>query len=505
MNTTKSKKSAEEGRDKGMENGVWMANDLDRLLEMILEAGARMMRARASSLLLLEKKTGRLNFQVATGAKKEDIKQFSLRMGEGIAGHVASTGEPLLIPDVSRDRRWYRYISDQIGFKTRSIACVPLKVGSRVIGVVEFINKGEKGRFQESDLELINVFAELAAIAIENARKFKLVELENRDLKQDLHLSHEIVGKSHAIRQVVSDALQVADSMASTLILGESGTGKELLARLIHQASPRKDRPLVALNCAAMPETLLEAELFGYEKGAFTGATGTKIGKFELADEGTIFLDEIAEMSPAMQAKLLRVLQDGIFYRLGGNTPIAVDIRVIAATNRKIGKEVQSGNFREDLYYRLNVVELQMPPLRERKSDIPLLAAHFVEWFRKEKGYLHLEISDAAMEKMIGYDWPGNVRELQNALERAVVMGRGRKIEPEDLPMFASRGPSAEGIDVGMTLEEAMHAFKKKFIRMNLKKTGGNQTRAAKIMGIQRTYLSRLISRYGIKKDRKHR
>ncbi|MBS0014657.1 MAG: sigma 54-interacting transcriptional regulator [Desulfobacterales bacterium] len=503
MNTTKSKKTGEEGRDKTMENGVWMANDLDRLLEMILETGARMMRARASSLLLLDKKTGRLNFQVATGAKKDEIKQFSVRVGEGIAGQVASTGEALLIPDVSRDRRWYRHISDQIGFKTRSIACVPLKVGSRVIGVVEFINKGEKGRFQDSDLELINVFAELAAIAIENARKFKLVELENRDLKQDLHLSHEIVGKSEAIGQVVSEAVKVADSMASALILGESGTGKELLARLIHQASSRKDRPLVALNCAAMPETLLEAELFGHEKGAFTGATGTKIGKFELADEGTIFLDEIAEMSPAMQAKLLRVLQDGIFYRLGGNTPIAVDIRVIAATNRKIDKEVQSGNFREDLYYRLNVVELHMPPLRERKSDIPLLAAHFVERFRKEKGYVSLEISDAAIEKMTDYDWPGNVRELQNALERAVVMGRGGAIEPEDLPMFGPRRSGAEDIDVGMTLEEAMHAFKKKFIRMNLKKTGGNQTRAAKIMGIQRTYLSRLISRYGIKKDRK--
>ncbi|MFW6284109.1 MAG: sigma-54 interaction domain-containing protein [Desulfosalsimonas sp.] len=480
-----------------------MANDLDRLLEMILEAGARMMRARASSLLLLDKKTGRLNFQVATGAKKDEIKQFSVRVGEGIAGHVASTGEPLLIADVSQDRRWYRHISDQIGFKTRSIACVPLKDGSRVIGVVEFINKGEKGRFRESDLELINVFAELAAIAIENARKFKLVELENRDLKQDLHLSHEIVGESQAIREVVSEAVKVADSMASALILGESGTGKELLARLIHQASSRKDRPLVALNCAALPETLLETELFGHEKGAFTGAAGTKIGKFELADEGTIFLDEIAEMSPAMQAKLLRVLQDGIFYRLGGNIPIAVDIRVIAATNRKIDKEVKSGNFREDLYYRLNVVELHMPPLRERKSDIPLLAAHFVERFRKEKGYASLEISDAAIEKMAGYDWPGNVRELQNALERAVVMGRGGKIEPEDLPMFAPRrDPGVTDISVEMTLEQAVHAFKKKFIRMNLKKTGGNQTRAAKSMGIQRTYLSRLISRYGIKKDR---
>lgn len=499
MNTTKSKPGAG-GNVKGVVPGGWMANDLDRLLEMILEAGARMMHARASSLLFLNRKTGRLHFQVATGAKKDEIKQFSIQPGEGIAGHVAQTGEPLLIGDVTRDKRWYRNISDQLGFKTKSIACVPLKIGDSVIGVVEFINKGDNGVFQETDLELISVFAELAAIAIENARKFKFVELENRDLKRDLHLNNEIIGKSDAMHQVLSQAMLVADSVASTLILGESGTGKELLARLIHQASSRRDRPLVTLNCAALPETLLEAELFGHEKGAFTGATGTKIGKFELADEGTIFLDEIAEMSPSMQAKFLRVLQDGIFYRLGGNTPISVDVRAIAATNKKITEEVKNGRFREDLYYRLNVVELQMPPLRDRKSDIPLLAASFVERFRKEKGYLPPEISEAAMKKMMEYDWPGNVRELQNALERAVVMGQGGTIKAEDLPMFSARTPDYNNFE-GLTLEEAQHAFKKKFIEMNLKKTGGNQTKAAKAMDIQRTYLSRLISRYDLRKN----
>lgn len=484
---------------KGVSPGGWLADDLDRLLELILESGARMMRAQASSLLFLNKKSGKLYFQVATGTKKEEVKQFEVCLGEGIAGFVAKSGDPLLIGDVSRDKRWYRHISEQIGFETRSIACVPLKIRGEVIGVVEFINKADGGVFHEKDLELISVFAELAAIAIENAQKFKLVELENRGLRRELNLSHEIIGNSEAIRRVVSEALRVADSMASTLIMGESGTGKELLARLIHQASSRRDRALVTLNCAALPETLLEAELFGHEKGAFTGAVGTKIGKFELADEGTIFLDEIAEMSQSMQAKLLRVLQDGVFYRLGGNTPISVDIRVISATNRKITEEIKKGRFREDLYYRLNVIEIHMPALRERKSDIPLLARHFVERFQKEKGYMPLEISAAAMEKMMEYNWPGNVRELQNALERAVVMGRGRSIQPEDLPMLRAETLFNE-IPVGMTMEEAVHEFKKRFIRLNLKKTGGNQTRAAQLMGIQRTYLSRLISRYGMKK-----
>ncbi len=214
--------------------------DLNRLLELILESGARMMRAKASSLLLLDPKTQRLHFRVATGAKKHEIKQFSLRPGEGIAGHVALKGEALLIEDVASDSRWYRQISDQIGFKTYSIACVPLKIEGKVIGVVEFINKEGGGSFQESELELITVFAELAAVAIENAQKFRLVELENRGLKQELNLSHDIIGESNAIRRVVTDALRVADSMASTLILGESGTGKELLARLIHQASNRR-------------------------------------------------------------------------------------------------------------------------------------------------------------------------------------------------------------------------------------------------------------------------
>jgi Nif-specific regulatory protein len=461
------------------------------------------MRAKASSLLLLDQKTKKLYFKVTTGTKKNEVKNFEIKLGQGIAGHVAETGESLLIKDVAKDSRWYRSISDQIGFKTRSILCVPMKVQDKIIGAIEFINKSDGETFQKKDLDLLNVFADLAALAIANARKFQLVERENKGLKQALDLDHQIIGKSKSIKKVLVDALKVADSNASTLILGESGTGKELLARLIHQASPRKERHMIALNCAAMPETLLEAELFGHEKGSFTGAMDQKIGKLELADESTLFLDEIGEMSPGMQVKLLRVLQDGVFYRVGGNAPISVDIRIIAATNQNIADEIPKGNFREDLYYRLNVVELHLPPLRERREDISLLAKHFANLFKKEMGNFRVEITREAMDKILKYDWPGNIRELRNAIERAVVMGNGKQILPEDLPMIDA-GAIVNQIEIGISMQQALDDFKKRFIELNLKNTNGNQSKAAEIMCIQRTYLSRLITKYGIKKIEKN-
>ena len=499
MASSAEKKDLDIGQLKNISNWVSSVQDLNQLLELILHTGTRIMQAKASSLLLLDQKTQKLYFKVTTGIQKDKMKNFEVNVGQGIVGYVAETGESLLIEDASKDKRWFRNISDEIGFKTQSILCVPMKVEDNVIGAIEFINKGDGESFQKSDLELLTVFADVAALAIVNAKKFQIAERENKGLKQALGHTHQIIGKSRAIQEVVADALKVAESKANTLILGESGTGKELLAHLIHQASPRKERYMVTLNCAAVPETLLEAELFGHEKGSFTGASGRKIGKLELADGSTLFLDEIGEMSPAMQAKVLRVLQDGIFYRVGGNTPISVDIRIIAATNQNIPEMIKKGTFREDLYYRLNVVELFMPALRERKQDIPLIARHFVDLFQKEKGHFQIEISSEAMDIMTRYDWPGNVRELRNAIERAVVMGNGKEILPEDLPMLNAQA-SIESIGYGMTLQDAIHDFKKKFIQVNLRHTSGNQSKAAAVMGIQRTYLSRLISQYGIKK-----
>ena len=481
------------------EISAWVSSvqDLDQLLELIIETATRMMDAKASSLLLLDRKTQKLYFKVATGSKGTDIKQFEIDLGQGIAGYVAQTGEPLLIPDVAKDPRWYKEISESIGFKTQSIACVPMKILGEIIGVVEIIDKADGSSIRDEDLKILSVFADLAARAIGNARKIEHDKKEIRDLKNELRSKYEIVGDSKALRKVISDAIKVANSKSTTLLLGESGTGKELLARLIHRMGPRKDEPMIVLNCAALPETLLEDELFGHEKGAYTGAVARKIGKFELADGGTIFLDEIGETSPGMQSKLLRILQEGVFYRVGGNKAIPVDVRVLSATNRNIEEDVTQGQFREDLYYRINVVQIHMPPLRERREDIVLLAEHFLDIFKKERGTSNLVISKEAMDLMVEYDWPGNVREMKNALERAVVMGNGKQILPEDLPTFACT-PQYPGLEVGLSLKEAIDMFKKEFIVINLRHTEGNRSLAAKVMKIQRTYLSRLIAKYGI-------
>ncbi len=456
------------------------------------------MDAKAGSLLLLDRKTRKLYFKVATGAKKDILREYEVEIGQGIAGTVAQSGDALLVPDVKKDDRWYREISESIGFETQSIACVPLKSNGDVLGVMQVVDKKNGTPLEKKDMALLTAYADLAAMAIGNARRIAEVRQENKDLKEALEKKYQIIGGSSKHRKVFADAMKVAGSNASVLISGESGTGKELLCRMIHRESPRKNKPLVALNCAAVPETLLEDELFGHEKGAFTGAAGRKIGKFELADGGTIFLDEIGEMIPGMQAKLLRVLQEGVFYRIGGNSPISVDVRVISATNRNIEEEIKSGRFREDLYYRLNVVHISIPPLRERKEDVYPLVSHFLEIFRMERGGPQLDVSPKAMEKMMGYDWPGNVRELRNALERAVVMGNGNAVEPEDLLISVSK-TQYPGLQVGMTLEEALNAFKKEFILMNLEHTGGNRSKAAEIMDIQRTYLSRLISKYELR------
>jgi Nif-specific regulatory protein len=481
--------------DRLKEISSWVSSvlDLDQLLELIIESGTQMMNAKASSLLLLDPKTNKLYFKVATGEKKDEVRKYEIDVGQGIAGFVAEKGEPLLIPDVSRDPRWYKKISESIGFETKSIACVPMKVDGNTIGVVEIIDKEDGSPITGEDMKLLTAFAEVASLGIANARKIERVKRENEDLKEELSVKYQIVGESPSLKKVITDSFKVANSRTSTLILGESGTGKELLARLIHRAGPRKDKPMIVINCAALPDTLLESELFGHEKGSFTGAVSRKIGKFELADHGTIFLDEIGEMSPGMQAKLLRVLQEGVFYRVGGNVPITVDVRVIAATNRNILREVREGRFREDLYYRLNVVQIHVPSLRERREDIPRLAKYFLDIFNQERGLPHLTMSEKAVARMIQYDWPGNVRELRNAIERAVVMGNDHEIMPEHLPISA--GSPKSGLEVGLTLRQALNAFKRDFIKLNLNHTSGNRTEAARIMGIQRTYLSRMITK----------
>jgi transcriptional regulator with GAF, ATPase, and Fis domain len=473
--------------------------DLDHLLELIIESATEVMGARASSLLLLDEKSKKLYFQVATGDKKDDLKKFEVDLEEGIAGQVARTGEPLLVEDVTKDSIWDKRISETIGFDTKSIACVPMKIGDEIVGVVEIIDREDGGSIRQEDMEILMAFASLAASAIVKAKEYKRVVEENSDLKSQLDMRYQIIGESNAIKKVLADASKVANSKTTVLIEGESGTGKELIARLIHRSGPRRDKPFIIVNCGALPETLLEAELFGHEKGSFTGALFKKIGLFETADAGTIFLDEVGEMSQAMQVKLLRVLQEGSFNRIGSSLSLTVDVRVISATNKDLQKMTKEAKFREDLFYRLNVIQLRVPPLRERREDIAVLADFFLRKYGAEKGLRKLVIASEAMKAMLSYDWPGNVRELENAIERAVVMGDDDTITVSDLPIGKTDVGIQGGIEVGMTMKEAQDIFKKEFLKKTLAYTHGNRKKSAEILDIQRTYLSRLIGEFNLR------
>lgn len=310
--------------------------------------------------------------------------------------------------------------------------------------------------------------------------------VENKELKArlaDLQEERTIVGQSILMREAVDRVRQVAPSDATVLITGESGTGKELFAQMIYRLSRRADKPFVAVNCAALPESILESELFGYEKGAFTGANQRKIGRFEAADEGTLFLDEIGELSPQVQVKLLRVLQEGAFERLGSNVPTEVDVRILAATNKDLEAEMREGNFREDLFYRLNVIDIKIPPLRHRLEDVPLLAEHFLQVYVDKNGRRIQGFSEEALQSLSNYHWPGNVRELENVIERAVVLDKDERIDGDDLPAHVRSGSSESRhitIPLGMSLEE----IEKRVLHETLKMTQGDKKLAAKLLGI---------------------
>ena len=314
-----------------------------------------------------------------------------------------------------------------------AVLCAPLAVGSRHLGAIYLASFGGSG-FTEDDLQLVTAVARIAAVAVDNVRHVRMLEREAERLQADLHVAHNMVGDSASIQRVYERVARVARADSTALIVGETGTGKELAARAIHLNSARARRPFVAINCAALTETLLESELFGHERGAFTGAVAQKKGRLEMAEGGTLFLDEVGELAPALQSKLLRVLQEREVERVGGTRPIKVDIRVLSATNRTLPKEVAAGRFREDLYFRLNVVEIHMPPLRERREDIPLLARHFLNRYARHAGRRIAEISPRALAALVAYEWPGNVRELENAIERAVVLGSTEDLLLDDFP-----------------------------------------------------------------------
>jgi transcriptional regulator with GAF, ATPase, and Fis domain len=404
----------------------------------------------------------------------------------------------------------YQALIDQVKDERATVLCedpqegsasligAPLVAFERMLGVIALESEGPAGRFDENHLQLVAALGVIAGPALENARRLELVESENHRLQAEIGIQHNMVGESAPMRAVFHMIAKSAPSDATILIRGESGTGKELVARAIHAASRRSGKVFLAINCATLSETLLESELFGHERGAFTGAIAQKRGKLELAGGGTLFLDEVGELAPVLQAKLLRVLQEREFERIGGIRPIRVDIRLIAATNRDLEHAVETGSFRRDLYYRLNVVSLVAPPLRERREDITLLARYFVAKYAEKTGRKIAGISLAVRGHLTRYDWPGNVRELENAMERAVVLGSSELIEPEDLPESvletAPRGDTAAG-----GYHEALIDSKKRLILGALEQAGGSHLAAARLLGINPTYLSRLIRNLNLK------
>jgi transcriptional regulator with GAF, ATPase, and Fis domain len=390
-------------------------------------------------------------------------------------------------------------LQDRVGVLTRTPAtlCVPIARPDRVVGAI-YLTSSRAGAFDDEHLQLAGAIAAVAATAIDNARRVARLERETERLQSALVVEHTLVGRSQPMERIYERVGKVARADTTVLITGETGTGKELIAHAIHVNSARAKRPFVAINCAALTETLLESELFGHERGAFTGAVALKKGKLEIANGGTVFLDEIAELAPALQSKLLRVLQEHEFERVGGTHTIPIDVRIIAATNRVLPEEVAARRFRDDLYHRLNVVPIHTPPLRERREDIPLLAHHFMRRYAPKANRPLLGISDAALRCLTAYDWPGNVRELQNAIERAVVLGSCDEIVPEDLPESLLEAPAAAP-DTGAGLHDAVREAKTRAIREAFHKARRSYTETARLLGIHPNYLHRLIRNLGLK------
>ncbi len=381
----------------------------------------------------------------------------------------------------------------------RNVLCLPLVAVEKTIGVIYLTSRGQAPPFREDHIHFLDPVSRIAAVTLENILALNALRSENRQLKAELDPSGKMVGDSRQIRQVEEFIARVARSESTVLIRGESGTGKEVVARAIHHKSPRCDRPFVAINCAAIPETLFESELFGYEKGAFTGAAAMRKGKLEAAGDGTLFLDEIGELPSPMQAKLLRVLQQKEFERVGGTHTIPFKARVLAATNKNLEQAIKAGEFRQDLYYRLNVVSIQVPPLREHREDISLLALYFAAKYAEKSKRPFKGISSEARRLLMGYSWPGNVRELENAIEHAIVLGLTEEILPEDLPegMLEEQSAALTGVRYHAALNEA----RKEMIRNALAEAKGSVVEAARLLGIHPKYLHRLVRNLKLKSD----
>ena len=420
-----------------------------------------------------------------------------VRVSRTIVRQVMTENVAILGVDVAASGA-LRDVESLAASDVRSLVCVPLTVFQRVIGCIYLDNTNAASRFHEDHLQMVAAIAGISAVALDNARRLQWLEQENQRLTTEVRQEQSLVGEGARMKEIFQFLGRAAPTESTVLIEGESGTGKELAARALHRNSHRGNKPFVAINCAAIPESLLESDLFGHERGAFTGAAVLKKGRLEVADGGVVFLDEIGELAPALQVKLLRVLQEREFVRVGGTHPIKVDIRLIAATNRDLDEAVGKGQFRQDLYYRLAVVRLTMPPLRDRREDIPMLTRHFVQKYAKRSKVKPKPVSREAMAALVSYEWPGNVRELENAIERALVMGASDAVLLEDLPESLLEQESAAEMHEGK-YHASVKELKKQLIVDAVEQTRGNYVEAAGILGVHPNYLHRLIRNLGLK------
>ncbi len=480
-------------------NGINSKVDFDEISAFVIDKSIELLKADIGCIGVLDSSERYLHFHSFRSPRPEHL--------EGIdrTGTISTTNP--LVHELIHSRcslslanpEEDEYASYYLGrlFRGRAALISPIFIGERFFGTINLIWLRERAPFSPYEVDLIEGIASQAATVLERDWLTAEVLRLQRELK-GVRASEMIIGISPRLKRCVELALQVAESSASVLIEGDSGTGKELIADLVQQHSTRQHKPYIKINCGAIPETLLETELFGYEKGAFTDAKSRKIGKFEEANGGTIFLDEVSELSPAAQVKLLRVLQSGEFARVGGNQKITTDVRVIAATNTSLDEAMERGLFRRDLYYRLNVFPIKLPPLQERKEDIPILVSHFLHLYKKRANKYLVGISEKALRLLKSYSWPGNIRELENVVERAVIMATKKVITVDDLPehLLSAANESREKtleVDIGTNIEE----MERRLILETLNYTGGDKNQTARILGIGRKTLYRKLNKYG--------
>jgi len=478
--------------------------DLDQIVSPVLEAIAGHMGMHRGTLTLLNRQSNEIRISAAYGLTGKEQARGRYKLGEGITGQVVQTGRPMIVPDISAEPEFLDKTGARSEDTSTAFICVPIKIGQETCGALSSDRLFGGEIALDEDVRLLTIIGSMIARAVELRRNGeeaqKALEEENARLQEALQESFQpknMIGSTRSMKQVYQLLRQVAPSEATVLIRGESGTGKELIANALHYNSPRSGRNFIKVNCAALPEGVIESELFGHEEGAFTGAVKTRKGRFEMADGGTIFLDEIGDLSPLLQVKLLRVLQEREIERVGGNKIIPVDVRIIAATNRPLEEEIAEGTFREDLFYRLNVFPVHLPPLRERHGDIMLLTDHFVEKYSKKNRKDIKRISSSSIDLLTSYHWPGNVRELENCIERAVLLSTDGVIHAYHLPPSLQ---SAESTDTGLTstLPEALDKLEEELLRDALKSSRGNRAEAARHLGISERIMGLRVEKFGI-------